>query len=300
MKLIPTTLLALTASVYAGQGKGQGAKNTFVILSPPVTQMSALKLDHNQVKKAFGLPSSEDLSSPTTQQEAAMNHLEVQLKHIFWLTHDYKSKKLNDIKNAWNKFQKEIIDYGCHCFVTGYTVGGAGPAQDKIDLACKEYSRCIRCIDIDRVETDYFTDRDQECTVHQPYYSKLKKDPSSPKKFVMCGRGADQGGRQSNCQISNCKCDQQFTEAVAAWWKKRNDDLQGIYNKGINTQCVNEAPNVGPPDGCCGAYPSRRAYWEVNGRGCCGNTMATQEIFHMDVKKCCDQSTGDVCDRDDM
>merc|ERR1712187_962758 len=58
-------------------------------------------------------------------------------------------------------------------------------------LTCrgKEYSRCIRCIDIDRVETDHFNDREKECTVHQPYFSKLKKDPSSPNKFVLCGRG---------------------------------------------------------------------------------------------------------------
>lgn len=297
MKLVPFSVAVLAASVF---GQKNGKKSTYVILSPPVTQMSALKLDHSQVKKAFGLPDSEDLSNPTETQEQAMNHLEVQLKHIFWLTHDYKSKKLTDIQKAWQTFQKEVIDYGCHCFVSGYTVGGAGPAQDKLDLACKEYSRCLRCIDIDRAEGDYFSDREKVCTAHEPYYSKLKKDPASPKKFVMCGRGADQGGRQSNCQISNCKCDQQFTAAVAAWWNKRNDDFSGIYNKGINTICVNEAPNVGPPDSCCGPYPERRAYWNSNGRDCCGNKMAVQELFHTDVKKCCNPNTGNVCDRDDF
>lgn len=292
-------LISLAVSALAGLASAQKTSkgDTFVILSPPVTQMTSLKLDLTQVKKAFGLPASEDLTNPTPAQEKAMNHLEVQLKHIFWLTHDYKSKKLEDIQAAWLQFQQEIIDYGCHCFTTGYTVGGSGPAQDKIDLACKEYSRCIRCIDIDRVETDHFSDREKECTVHQPYFSKLKKDPSSPNKFVLCGRGADEGGRQSNCQVANCKCDVQFASAVAAWWNKRNSDLQGIYNGGLGTVCVNEQPNVGPPDGCCGAYPDRRAYWTVNGRGCCGNAMAVQNVFYIAEKTCCGPENGELCDK---
>lgn len=296
MKLLSTTLLTLAAHTHA---KGKAKQSSYVILSPPATHMSELKLDLSLAKKAFGLDDSADLENPDKKQVQAMNHLEVQLKHIFWLVHDYKSLKLNQIKAAWEEFQGEMIDYGCHCFVNGYTVGGAGPAQDKIDLACKEYSRCIRCIDIDRVETDYFSDRVDECTAHQPYYSKLKKDPSSVAKFVMCGRGKEDGGRQSNCQISNCKCDQQFTQAVADWWKRRNSDLQGMYNKGQGI-CVNEAANVGPPDGCCGAYPNRRAYWTTNGRDCCGNEMAVQEVFHTADKVCVNQNTGKVEERNDL
>lgn len=297
MKLISSaSLIALAGSVSAA---GKGAKSSYVILSPPVTQMQNLHLDLDLAKTAFGLSADTDLSNPDKKQEAALNHLEVQLKHIFWLVHDYKSMKFSVIKDAWDEFQAELINYGCHCFVNGYTVGGAGPAQDKIDLACKEYSRCIRCIDVDRVESDYFTDRVDECTAHQPYYSKLKKDPSSVAKFVMCGRGKEDGGRQSNCQISNCKCDQQFTQAVADWWKRRNSDLQNMYNKdGINSVCVNEVSNMGPPDGCCGPYPDRRAYWTSNGRDCCGVDMKVQELFHSDTKQCVDPSTGTVDDKD--
>jgi len=60
---------------------------------------------------------------------------------------------------------------------------------------------------------------------------------------------------------------------------------------------VFEQPNVGPPDGCCGAYPDRRAYWSVNGRGCCGNEMNVQSVFYTADKTCCGPENGELCDK---
>lgn len=272
--------------------------------------MESLQLDKSQVIKAFGLPENTDieaLAQSDKQKEMAIKHLEVQLKHIFWQVHDYSSTIKSDIQAAWYQFQTEIINYGCHCFVSGFSVGGAGPVQDKIDLACREYARCTRCIDIDRSTTDYFSDREKICTVHEPYYSKLKKEPKAENpldvKTVQCGKGADEGGRQSNCQIANCKCDQAFSRAVAAWWKHRNIDNQNVFNKGINTICVNDVPIIGPPEACCGPYPTRRAYWTENQKSCCGvsgPSHSIQQLFSTVDKKCCDDTTGSVCDRDDI
>jgi len=294
-KLASVSLLILSCFdiIYARRS----SEDEYVMQSTQQTQMSALSIKTSTYKKALGLPTEYNLQFATTQQIAAMNHIEIQMKHMFWLIHPYDSLKLEDIKAAWNDFQDKIVGYGCHCFIGAYTVGGQGKAQDNIDLACKEYNHCIRCIDLDRIEENYFVDRpDKTCTAHSPYYSKLKREYNSHKKAISCGRGAEQNGKQSRCQLANCYCDRAFAMAVASWWSHYNEDNHGMYNKGMEP-CVYAEASLGPPTGCCGPYPGRRSYWQENGRDCCGNDIKIQQIFRTSQDLyCCDPEAGTVCE----
>lgn len=293
MKLFSVIALAVIGAQAQKVRKGTG--NKYVILSTTTSQMNTLTVPKSVYEDAL----KTTLSDPSPIQLEAMNHIEIQLKHMFWLIHDYPSSKQKDIKEAWEKFIKMIVNYGCHCFVGGLTVGGHGPVQDKIDLACREYARCIKCIDVDRAEQKYFDDRDNACFPHQPYFSKLKRDYQSSKKSIACGRGAEDGGRQTKCQIANCKCDVAFAKAVANWFSHYKEENKDIYHMGIEP-CVNPQSSMGPPTGCCGEYPTRRSYWADQGKECCGKRHKVQSLFTSDDKYCCDQHSGDVCDRNDL
>lgn len=316
MKLISSLLLLASAQSINAEFTNEqlmmlrkGGNNSlkkYVINSPTFSQMSFLSLKHSLMKTALGIPDHQELDNSIAQNDA-LNHIEVQLKNAFWLIHDYTDLKKDTIMEAWDDFTEKIIGYGCHCFVHGLYLGGAGKAQDRIDLACREYSRCIKCIDVDRVNGDAFNDRPQErCTPHSPYYTKQKI--SGGERTVQCGRGADEGGRQSECQIANCRCDMELIQNLAKEWKHYNADHHSVYVHGIgdfnNGDCVNEMNVVGPPDGCCLSYPERRAYWKDKGKDCCGKsesiyTFRIQNLFQSDEQYCHSKHSGEVRDRND-
>lgn len=281
MKLLGWGVLALSG--VFGQYK---TPPTYQLRVKPIYHMNALRVDRSLFNPLFR---SADEASELEKDQA--DHLEVQLKQIFWMTHGFRKLDVASVMEAWEEFQTKMASYGCHCFVSGFTPGGHGPAQDKIDLACKEYARCAQCIKTDRVE-GYFNDREEECTTEVAYYSKLNKDYGKvdEPKIVECGRGIEQKGKQSRCQLANCYCDRAFAYAVAEWWHKYDIGKQNIWQGGTTGLCQNTVSGLGPPTGCCGMYPDRRSYWEANGRDCCGTEVRDSNPFETDEFECCDDN----------
>jgi len=262
---------------------------TYQLRVKPIYHMNILRVD----RAAFS-PLFRDASTPTELEKAQADHLEVQLKQMFWIIHGFRDLSVESVVAAWDDFQHKILHYGCHCFVNGYTVGGAGPVQDKIDLACIEYGRCAKCIQTDRVD-GYFNDRPLEvCTTETPYYSKLNKDYTleTEPRIVECGRGQEEGGKQSRCQLANCYCDRALAYSVAAWWHKHDIGKKNVYTGGSSGICQNSVSGLGPPTGCCGMYPTRRSFWVANGRECCGTQVKSQNPYQIADQECCDEGTG--------
>lgn len=268
----------------------KGKKHKYELQSPKGFHMKALELNETLFEHLIQSHALKDEHVPH-----AAKHTAVQLKQAFWLIHGARRPEDQaGYQGKWQKFQSDIINYGCHCFVKKFEVGGAGRVADKIDLACRHLHKCQHCIEIDRLDGEVFTDRQPDCHKHVPYFSKLTRSMNGTPGLA-CGRGAAQNGAQTLCQLANCACDHQFAKSLVEWYVLHyNEDKKELYSDGVTGICKNEGDNIGPPEGCCGEYPDRRAYWGTLQKGCCGNNLEDQVTYDQTTEQCCNQHTGGV------
>merc|ERR1712004_906212 len=271
--------------IFTTSTLAQKLSKKYELQSPKGFHMKSLSLNESLFTRQLQAYSLKD-----EHVLLAKKHVTVQLKQAFWLVHGNKRPlSQQDYEKKWEKFQADVIDYGCHCFVRKFEVGGAGRVVDKMDLACRDLHRCQLCLNIDSVEGDFFTDRQPECHKHVPYFSKLTRSMNGTAGLA-CGRGADVGGAQTICQLANCNCDLQFARNLVDWYVSHyKEENKQIFTDGTTGICVNDGENIGPPEGCCGAYPDRRAYWGTLQKGCCGDDPDRQVTYDQTTEQCCNE-----------
>lgn len=226
------------------------------------------------------------------EDSTALSHLEVQLKQSFWLVMGYRRFGRNKVRDIWQGFQEKLIGYGCHCWVKNNALGGNGYHQDSLDLACRDQSRCANCIKLDNTVNPMIFNN-VACDKHTAYFSQMKKDKATKRRYIMCGDNLN------DCERANCECDKSFAEAVAAAVDKDyngyDPSILNTFNGGVGV-CENSNSPMGPANGCCGDYPERRSYWSdapVN-KGCCGNAMNKQSVYDQTSHECCNMNSGRV------
>merc|ERR1711972_443944 len=189
---------------------------------------------------AVGIAQNDDID------EKKFNHM----FQMVWSQVEPKTSLSNrDIKNL-------IRNYGCYCLPIGTRANTAlmGPPVDAYDKACKDLTRCYKCLDMDyevnpsedRFRWGYSTDNEIQCN----------------------------DGRNSEAQKAHCECDAAFATTLGAlWddstynranWDHRSNDAFSLDKEAV---CVGSG---GQTDECCGEYPNRSPYNNADvGKMCC-------------------------------
>jgi len=141
-------------------------------------------------------------------------------------------------------FKSMIRNYGCYCLPIG---GGKNTAQagvpvDDTDKACRDLSRCYKCLDID--------------FAHSAEVEKFRWSETTNGEFDCSD------SRNTEAQKAHCACDAEFAMTLGAnWddasynyanWENRRNDFYTLDKEAV---CV--VQNGGRSDECCGDYPMR-------------------------------------------
>jgi len=149
--------------------------------------------------------------------------------------------------------ERKYWAYGCNCLILGdrpMSEMGKGKPVDEMDVACKEYKSCQKCV---RME---FGD---ECIGEREKYSWKKKGDD-----VVC---TDNPG---TCKRSLCECDLNYAKTVPATVSVWNPDYHMFYT------------TIGwDPDTSC-----QRTKGQSKPE-CCSHNDGPMKIYNSLVKECC-------------
>ena len=97
-------------------------------------------------------------------------------------------------------FKNMIRNYGCYCLPIGggKNTAQAGQAVDDTDKACRDLSRCYKCLDID--------------FAHNPENEKFRWTETNNGEFDCSD------ARNTEAQKAHCACDAEFAMTLGANW----------------------------------------------------------------------------------
>jgi hypothetical protein len=99
---------------------------------------------------------------------------------------------------------------------------------------------------------------------------------TSTKSFVCSSTNTD-------CQQMACDCDAAFVNSIVFSLTEFNSYYANSHGWQPSTQCTPNPFSRGPPDQCCGTYPTRYPYNSEDGaRGCCNG-----HTFNSLTHECC-------------
>lgn len=182
------------------------------------------------------------------------------------------------ISDAPNKLRT----YGCWCGARGDRdfANGRGPAQDKIDQACKALGACKTCVamahpDCNTMDTGYKFSID-EFHDNKTSHKMLK---------ITCKDTVD------SCEYMNCKCDSRnIMKIIAEYlagsfrpelsqkrrWSGRDNEFQWRNMCAIKKR----ASIIHTPYECCGKFPDWKPFDTQHGRNrCCGRKIYDAEAW---------------------
>jgi len=186
--------------------------------------------------------------------------------------------------------------YGCWCLPNGMhnLAAGYGVPVDAIDVICKQFALCYKCLDIDM--GGYC---DPEARAYR--WKRLLDGNGIPYDIECLDNYLI--GPTHRCKRWTCECDRVLSIGLMhthwVWNESFHARWGGFDREGeCESDCTN-ADNCYPPDDCCGAYGSastdqvdaisRRPYATTN-----PNLACCQDVFFFNpaVKECClDDST---------
>ena len=121
----------------------------------------------------------------------------------------------------------------------------AGTPVDDYDKACRDLSRCYKCL-----ENDYQLNPEDKYRWSQSVQGEFDCSDA----------------RNSEAQKAHCECDAEFANTMGANWDdaaydytKWDDRRNDAFSLDKENYCV-AGPNAGRSDECCGVYPQRFPY----------------------------------------
>jgi len=178
--------------------------------------------------------------------------------HIVKMVHNRIAKA----GSSWDSktVSKRLANYACHCFPGNSRIaGGAGPAQDGIDSACKTLAKCHKCISSDYGISAITSEWDENIGKY-----RWSEDSNGE---LSCANNDDQ------YKADLCECDAAFANELGASWddsnwnnslwggRKNNDYALDYDNTCVGSQGAQQTE-------CCGSYPNRMPY-NVAMQECC-------------------------------
>ena len=202
----------------------------------------------------------------------------------------------------------QINNYGCYCYFEENHGKGKGVAQDSIDRICKTLHDGYECIMMDQAELG------NSCTPWTVQYNSTNGAGFSPSLQSVIDSCESQNDINDLCAIESCKVEAYFISNLVNYFVSGgliDDSLKHENGFDVDSQCRtrgsrnngnNNNNNNGQSNGsngssgavvavgerkCCGDYPTRFVYHDLDGeRGCCaGRTYNTISL------QCCNDGT---------
>lgn len=188
--------------------------------------------------------------------------------------------------------------YGCWCLPNGMhnLAAGYGTPVDAIDIVCKQFALCYKCLDI-----DFGGNCNPEARAYR--WSRILDSNGIPYD-IEC-KDNHLIGPTHRCKRYTCECDRVLAVGLmhTHWvWNESFHARWGGFDREAYCEngCSAEGPCY-PQDDCCGAYGaastdvagtlSRRPYATTNvDVGCCQDVY----FYDLNLKDCCLDSDGEV------
>ena len=158
---------------------------------------------------------------------------------------------------------RKMLSYGCWCQILAERKHGQGEPIDEIDLICKQYQQCSKCVELDHQDGVLVGNNSLErCSWETAQYDTL----------VFNGARIECDSAGESCGVAQCKCDEELAFQLA-----QNVDLfeqkfstEDGFKFGDECHPINSSSSgIGysilhlsdATTECCGQYPAR--YYSV-------------------------------------
>merc|ERR1711981_844495 len=190
-------------------------------------------------------------------------------KNISAAAGQYRTSGLGDDRNfvgIMATFFEPINGYGCWCYFGDEYVRAGGPAQDAVDLRCKQLIQGYRCAMLDSRERG-----DGDCKASTVEYTPYNFFSSIVALEEDCNTN-----NQDQCQIDACIIEGSFTLDFFAQFPNivhddQFDEELGFDHTGICTQSQNREGKDHRE--CCGEIPARFPFNSENNHVCCNGQL---------------------------
>jgi len=174
--------------------------------------------------------------------------------------------------------ETDYLSYGCWGQLLS-NISPVGKPLDALDAHFRNYRKCKQCVAFDW----------PSCNLTQVSY-EVVLDGSDLNWRLSC----DLAGEKSNCQVDQCKCDEELAFKLQALFDQFDEQLK--YKNGFDhaaacpkvagqDRCYNRLKTLPNKKQCCGKYPHRAPFTTQHGcKSCCGD-----QVFFNDERECCEK-----------